>query len=275
MLQAHRPADHRADPEPERDPSKRHDVRIEERPDHREEHAEGGQRHSRARPLGRAEALQAQHEHRRGDDVAVAQRLRSDVLAEERAHGQVRRLQQVEQPGEHRGDGEDEAERLQLDRAARAARTLLRGLEHPQHAVRDQEPADGVRRRARDRDEPEQGAHPAVRNGAVVGARHDERSDERDRGDGVRRRHERRVQERRDPGDDVVAEESGQHEDVEADFELAAHAVTVAPSAAFTASFTTSPACVTQAPRTTSSVRSIDTAPSFTSSRSSSVTFRA
>src|SRR5262249_61831206 len=120
-----------------------------------------------------------------------------------------------------------------------------------------------------------EGARGGVGDAGVVAAGHDEGSDERDRRDGVRRRHERRVQQGRDAGDDVIAEEPGQHEDVEADFEVAGHAVSVVASVALTASFTTSPACVMQAPRTTSSPRSIASAPSFTSSRGSSVTLRA
>ena len=43
----------------------------------------------------------------------------------------------------------------------------------------------------------------------------DQRADERDAGDRVRRRHERRVQQRRHARDHHVADEAGQHEDVE------------------------------------------------------------
>src|SRR5206468_11417618 len=142
-------------------------------------------------------------------------------------------------------------------------------------AVRNQEAADGVRGRAGDRDEAEEDAHPAVGDAAVVATRHHQRPDQRDRRDGVGRRHERRVQQWRDAGDDVVAEEPGEHEDVEADFQLRRHAVFPATSTALTASFTTSPPCVTQAPFTISSAKSRATAPFLTNSWSSSVTFRA
>ena len=50
---------------------------------------------------------------------------------------------------------------------------------------------------------------------AVLRARGDERADERDAADGVGRRHQRRVQQRRHARDDHEADEAGEYEDVE------------------------------------------------------------
>ena len=56
-----------------------------------------------------------------------------------------------------------------------------------------------------------------VLTGVAGGAGRHQRPDQRDGGDRVGGRHERRVQERRHPGDDLEADETGQDEDVELD----------------------------------------------------------
>ena len=91
-------------------------------------------------------------------------------------------------------------------------------LEHFQHAVRDQEAAYDVRRRARDRNGAEDRAE-----GTVVGASHHERSDEGNARDRVGGRHEGGVQQGRNPGDDVIPEEAGEQEDVQADLQIGGH----------------------------------------------------
>src|SRR6516225_5874372 len=87
---------------------------------------------------------------------------------------------------------------------------LLLPLEHLEHAIGDDESADDVDRGGGDRDEAEERAdEPVIRAGG------DERADEADRRDRVRRGHERRVQERRHARDHEEADEAGEHEDVE------------------------------------------------------------
>ena len=54
-------------------------------------------------------------------------------------------------------------------------------------------------------------------SGAVIAARGHQRADQGDAGDGVGRRHQRRVQQRRHPADHLVADEAGQDEDVDLD----------------------------------------------------------
>jgi hypothetical protein len=106
---------------------------------------------------------------------------------------------------------------------------LIVGLfEHAEHAVSDEETADGIGRGAGHREKPEHRADPAVRVVAVITAGDDEGADQRDRRDRVRGGHQRRVKQRRDPRDQVVAEEAGQHEDVQADFQIGGH---IAPPA--------------------------------------------
>ena len=82
--------------------------------------------------------------------------------------------------------------------------------EHLQHAVGDAEAADHVDRGGSDGDE----AEDVRRTRIVRRTRQHQRSDERDAGDGVRRRHQRRVQQRRHAADDLVAEKRCQREDV-------------------------------------------------------------
>src|SRR5579862_7381958 len=96
---------------------------------------------------------------------------------------------------------------------------LVAPLEHPEHAVGDHEPADDIRHRRGDGHDAEQGGHRAViRPGEY------ERAHERDPGDGVRRRHEWGVQQRRDSRNDLIPGECGEHEDVQLDKGNAAHA---------------------------------------------------
>src|SRR5205814_6091151 len=57
----------------------------------------------------------------------------------------------------------------------------------------------------------------------VVGPRELDRADERDRRDGVGQRHQRRVQERAHPLDDLEADEGRQHEDEDGDGEVVGH----------------------------------------------------
>ena len=84
------------------------------------------------------------------------------------------------------------------------------GLEHLQHPVGDQEAADDVGHRGEQRDRA-QDADP----GGIVAAGHDDRADHRDGRDGVGERHQRRVQQPRDPADHAQPDERGQHEDVQ------------------------------------------------------------
>ena len=65
---------------------------------------------------------------------------------------------------------------------------------------------------ARDRDDAEHGGERRL-----PGARGHDRADERDAGDGVGGRHQGRVQQRRDARDHLIADETGQHEDVQLD----------------------------------------------------------
>ena len=61
-----------------------------------------------------------------------------------------------------------------------------------------------------------------VAHRVVLRARGHERADERDAADGVRAAHERRVEERRHARDDLVADERGEHEDVETEDQVGA-----------------------------------------------------
>ena len=96
--------------------------------------------------------------------------------------------------------------------------------------------------RAADGDEPEDLADVVARPGG------EQRRDERDPADGVRAAHERRVEERRNAGDDLVADEGRQDEDVQIEDPVAAHHVAPAPGAgacgarsSFTLGWTISP----------------------------------
>src|SRR5262249_46365274 len=92
---------------------------------------------------------------------------------------------------------------------------VLLGFEHLEHTVRDEEAADHVRRGTDDRDKPEERAQ-----GAVLGPGNHQRPDQRDTGDRIGCRHERCVEEGRHARDDVIAEEAGEHEDVEPKFKV-------------------------------------------------------
>ena len=78
-----------------------------------------------------------------------------------------------------------------------------RSPEHLQHAVGDHEAADHVDGRAGDGDAAEDRAELIE-----ITARGDQRADQRDAGDGVGAGHERRVQQVRHLGDDLVAEKT-------------------------------------------------------------------
>src|SRR5262249_25527733 len=119
---------------------------------------------------------------------------------------------------------------------------------------------DDVDRRGRHGDDAED-----RRDDVVVRAGRHERADEGDARDRVRGRHERRVEERRHPRDDLVAEEGRPDEDVEAGAESFVHrgapeAAGVSRSAA-TRGWTGLPAWTAHAPATTSSARLTANAP--------------
>ena len=90
--------------------------------------------------------------------------------------------------------------------------SLILALEHGQHAVSYEIPAhdvdggEGHGRRAERKTDP-------TASGFTCG---DERTDDGNAGDGVRPRHERRVERRRDLGDHLESDEDGQNEDREA-----------------------------------------------------------
>src|ERR1043166_3560552 len=89
-------------------------------------------------------------------------------------------------------------------------------LEHPQHPIGDDEPADDVAGRADHGDEAEDGGDGIV---VVAGPGGDDRSDERNAADRVGGGHEWRVQQRWHALDDHVADEAGEDEDVDVEKE--------------------------------------------------------
>src|SRR5262245_410280 len=104
----------------------------------------------------------------------------------------------------------------------RPARSSLVGplLEHLEHAVGDDEPADDVGGGEHHGDEREH-AHEEAR---VWRAHDDDRADDDDPVDRVRPGHERRVQERRHLRDHLEPDEGREHEDCQLRDELVAHA---------------------------------------------------
>src|SRR6266540_6994945 len=96
----------------------------------------------------------------------------------------------------------------------------------------------------------------------MVRAHDDDRADDHDPVDCVRARHERRVQQRRHLGDDLEADEGGEHEDRELGHELVTHAGT--------SSFR-----VTHAPAVISSSKSSFSSPSGARCWTSAETLRA
>src|ERR1700737_845721 len=78
-------------------------------------------------------------------------------------------------------------------------------FEHLQHAIRDNEAANNVSRRTGYRDKSKNGAH-----GALMRARGDQRTDKRNAGYGVRRRHQRRMQEGGNGGKNLEAKKGAQ-----------------------------------------------------------------
>ncbi len=94
-------------------------------------------------------------------------------------------------------------------------------------------------------------------------------ADERDAADGVGAAHQRRVQERRNPRNDLVADERRQDEHVQVEHPLDAHdtppvaPVAPGPTSSFTFGWTTDPPCVMTQPRAISSLKSSFQAPSF------------
>src|SRR5216684_3219737 len=81
------------------------------------------------------------------------------------------------------------------------------GLEHPQHAVGDEKSANYVARRSDDGNHPQNG-----RECALLFADQDNRTDDRDGIEGIRQRHEWRMQQRRNVADNFESDESRQHE---------------------------------------------------------------
>src|SRR4051794_6754191 len=147
--------------------------------------------------------------------------------------------------------------------------------EHLEHPVGDDVAADDVHRRKRDSDEAEQLAE------GVVGLDRDEhRADEDDPVDGVRARHQRRVERRRNLADDGEADEDREDEDRQRVKEFGAHAAPPAVAGAGSSSFlvaswTTSPPWLMTVAFVTSSSKSRLSWPSLTISSSSAEMFRA
>src|SRR2546428_2600729 len=102
-------------------------------------------------------------------------------------------------------------------------------------------------------------------NVAVLTSRYHQRADEGDGCDGIGRGHQRCMQQRRNARDQVIAEEPGQHENIQPDFQFTGHGLASFPpaSAAFAPSCMIWPWCVTSEPRITSSDKSICTCPFF------------
>ena len=109
------------------------------------------------------------------------------------------------------GEAFGEAECAAILAAFRLNRAAILA-EHLQHSIGDEESADDVARRADDGDEAENRGDGVV---VVAGAGGDDRSDERDAGDRVRRGHQWGVKQRWDPLDHHEADEAGEDEDVE------------------------------------------------------------
>src|SRR5882672_8675861 len=125
-------------------------------------------------------------------------------------------------------------------------------LEHLQHALRYDVPADGVARRQKYADETDDTA-----GGRLRRTERHPCADQHDAVHEVRARHERRVQNDRHARDDLVAGEGREHEDIESDYSVD-H---VPPSALRVGSCFTSPVCVTQDCAKTSAFQSILSAP--------------
>ena len=134
-------------------------------------------------------------------------------------------------------------------------------LEHLQHPVGDQEPADDVDRAERDRDHQQ---HVLQHAGGLV--HQQQASENHDPMDRVGARHQRRVQRVRDLRDDLEPDERGQHEDRDLGDEghlsvllrIRTWPSVAASAAALAASWTISPSRVMQAPAITSSSKSSD-----------------
>ena len=161
----------------------------------------------------------------------------------------LRRRQPLEREDE--ADGCDEVEQPDpgvahaLGLSSELARGACLGLNISQHPVGDHEPADHVHRGQHDGDQPERPARRPVRL-----AGDDDRADQDHAVDGVGARHQRRVQRRRHLGDDLEADEHGQHEDrQQADAVHQPSSGNVMPSRS-------APSRVTQQPATISSSQS-------------------
>ena len=110
----------------------------------------------------------------------------------------------------------------------------------------------------------------------------DDRADHRDRVERVGQRHQRRVQQGRDPPDHFEADECRQHEHVEAGDQVELHVVApLGPAGGGSAknsrtrALTTSPPRVSRVSRMISSFRSSASLPSLTRWSRNAVTFRA
>src|SRR5512142_1408902 len=139
--------------------------------------------------------------------------------------------------------------------------------EHLQHPVGQAVAAHYVHRREERGHEGEHvtSGRPGLRRGA-------DRADDDDAVDGVGCRHQRRLQRGRHLGDDLVADQDGQHEHVDVGHQGRGHRLPPSagdPSRAATAGWSTVPWWVTTTPAWISSARSILSAPSRTSSASS------
>src|SRR5215211_3853545 len=135
-------------------------------------------------------------------------------------------------------------------------------LEHLEHAVGDQEAADHVDRAEGDRDHAQEVVEEALGRPDQV-----EPAEQHDAVDGVRGRHQRRVQRVRHLRDDLEADEGGEHQDGQLGEKVHQAAI---PAAFRAPSWTIWPSLVMQAPAITSSSKSSDSSPSSLTIRPSS-----
>src|SRR5580704_6374349 len=153
------------------------------------------------------------------------------------------------------------------------------GLKHFQHAIGDQKAADDIAGCGDDGDGAKDGGEPAL-----AFANQNDRAHDRDRVQCVGQRHQRRVQQRRNPANHFESDESCQHEDVKAGQEIHFHQA--APPAGVvcnagsaknsrTRVFTISPLCVSNVSRMISSFRLSCSVPSLASSCRNALTLRA
>ena len=189
--QRERQADDGAHDHADDDPLEALDLRLDQRADDGQHHADLAGDDALPRGGRGAEPLQRHDEEARRHQVAHLR---------QRRHGQRRGA----------GHRHREIAQRQHDRGDRGGG--LAPLEHLQHPVRDEEPGHHVGHRGGDGDG-RQGHDEQVLVRPGLLAEHQQCADEADRRNRVGQRHQRRVQQRRHAADDVEPEEGGQQED--------------------------------------------------------------